>query len=464
MDMRQRPEEHDVGCGPSTPSIDSHRSPTRRRDLTIALRGAAAVGPLRRALLQDVAQLLMPAGTVRARPPTGASIPPLQSYLAFPSPRTARLLLPVESAPAAAAAVALRAPPHKRSARYVAYRAAGMALRGGLAQRFMSGRVELFGPSGSDVDAPPVSLAQHISGLLGQSVYLAPKIGRADPHRTVGMHIFDAQGQLLAFAKTTGHPLSCAQLSTEAQALRTLPSVRPRVAQFPQLLHQGHWNGLGLLMTSPMDLRHGRQPTLAEPPNIIAMLDVAASGEVLTAPLGSSLYWQRTRERVKRLEHAGAVRPDRLNAAADLVEGVGAVGWAVPLRFGAWHGDWLPWNMARISGRLLIWDWEYWSDAAPVGFDMFHFVAGTLFFREGLTADAALDAARRRVTPLLEAAGFPPAEVALVYALYTVEFLVRRLDIAAHGGGRDDARVFPSILPVAFDALSRAAEALRRSA
>jgi hypothetical protein len=388
----------------------------------------------------------------------------LHSYLAFPSARTARLLLPAESAAAAAAAVALRAPPRKRAGRYLAYRAAGLALRRGLAQRLLSSRVELFGPATSGDGAAAVTLAQHIGQLLGQPVYLAPKIGRADPHRTVGMHTFDAQGQLQAFAKITGHPLPCAQLSTEAQALRTLPSVHPRVAQFPQLLHQGHWNGLGLMMTSPMDLRRGRQPTLAEPPPIVAMLDVAASGDILTAPLGSSPYWQRTTKRVERLQDASAVAPARLRVAADLLEGLGAVGGAAPVRFGAWHGDFLPWNMSQISGRLLIWDWEYWSDAAPVGFDLFHFFAGTLFFRDGLTAGAALDEARRRVTPLLTAAGFSPAQVALVYALYTIEFLVRRLDIAAHGGGRDDARVFPSILTVAFDALSRAGEALHSSA
>ena len=269
MDMRQH-REGSVGCGAGAPSVDSHRSPARRQDLAIALTGAAAVRPLRRALLEDVAQLLMPAGPVLAHPPTDASMRLLHSYLAFPSARTARLLLPAESAAAAAAAVALRAPPRKRAGRYLAYRAAGLALRRGLAQRLLSSRVELFGPATSGDGAAAVTLAQHIGQLLGQPVYLAPKIGRADPHRTVGMHTFDAQGQLQAFAKITGHPLPCAQLSTEAQALRTLPSVHPRVAQFPQLLHQGHWNGLGLMMTSPMDLRRGRQPTLAEPPPIVA--------------------------------------------------------------------------------------------------------------------------------------------------------------------------------------------------
>ena len=462
MDLTPRPEGESLGCGPGAPLADRHRPLPRRHDLGISLRGAAAVGGLRGALLRDVTPLLMPAAPVLEHRPTDASSRLLHSYLPFPSARTARLLLPAESAAAAAAAVALRAPPHKRAARYFGYRAAGLALRGGVVQRLMTSRVELFGPTSPD-DAPAVSLAGHIGELLGQPVFLAPKIGRADPHRTVGMHVFDGRGRLLAFVKITGHPLSCSQLSTEAHALLTLPAVRARVADFPQLLHQGHWNGLGLIMTSPMDLRHGRQPTLDDPPSITAMMDVAASGEMVTGPLASSVYWQRTLERVKRLEHSGAVRPDRLQLAGDLLDGVGGVGGGVALSFGAWHGDWLPWNLARRSGRLLMWDWEYWSDAAPVGFDLFHFFAGTLFFRDGLTAGAALDEARRRATPLLEAAGFAPADVAVVYALYAVEFLVRRLDIAAHGGGRDDARVFPSILPVAFDALSRAAEAVHRS-
>ena len=50
--------------------------------------------------------------------------------------------------------------------------------------------------------------------------------------------------------------------------------------------------------------------------------------------------------------------------------------------------------------------------------------------------------------------------VDVVYALYVLEFLLRRLDIAVHGGGIDDARVFPSLLPVAFEALAQASSAV----
>ena len=43
------------------------------------------------------------------------------------------------------------------------------------------------------------------------------------------------------------------------------------------------------------------------------------------------------------------------------------------LAFGAWHGDWTPWNMASTAGGLLVWDWERFATGVPVGFDALHY-------------------------------------------------------------------------------------------
>jgi len=50
----------------------------------------------------------------------------------------------------------------------------------------------------------------------------------------------------------------------------------------------------------------------------------------------------------------------------------------IPLTFGAWHGDWSPWNMANVSGddhspdKLLVWGWERFTLGVPMGFDALH--------------------------------------------------------------------------------------------
>ena len=62
---------------------------------------------------------------------------------------------------------------------------------------------------------------------------------------------------------------------------------------------------------------------------------------------------------------------DRLGiASAHVLDGsAGDVG----LTFGAWHGDWAPWKMRPLAGRLLVWDWERFTIGGPLGYDALHF-------------------------------------------------------------------------------------------
>ena len=43
------------------------------------------------------------------------------------------------------------------------------------------------------------------------------------------------------------------------------------------------------------------------------------------------------------------------------------------LGFGRGHGDWTPWNMRRLDGRLVVWDWERSRDGVPIGLDALHY-------------------------------------------------------------------------------------------
>ena len=58
--------------------------------------------------------------------------------------------------------------------------------------------------------------------------------------------------------------------------------------------------------------------------------------------------------------------------------------------FGAWHGDWAPWNMAAHDGRVMLWDWERFETDVPVGFDALHFELQKLIRVDGLAPRAAV--------------------------------------------------------------------------
>ncbi len=49
----------------------------------------------------------------------------------------------------------------------------------------------------------------------------------------------------------------------------------------------------------------------------------------------------------------------------------------------AWHGDWVPWNMARDGDQVLLWDWEHYEDDVLAGFDHLHYLAQTRRMRDG---------------------------------------------------------------------------------
>ena len=441
---------------------DGHELPKVDEDFTLEVVWSGRLPPqAERERLEGIARLLLPsapAGTTPHRLDEQASVL-LQAYLPFPAWGRARLLLPVVTTAAASAALRLRRPPGRFGARQAAYQVAGQLLRRGLLQKVCRSRVNLRMRGVGEFALSQVTLADRVSELVGEPVHLAVRAGPPDPHRTVTMHALASSGRLVAFVKVTRSALSCEQLSTESRALGQASRGAGRVIDVPRPLYHGHWNGMGLLVITPMDLADGQQPTLDHPPSVEAMREVADTGLSSTAPLGQTPYWSQTRHRIDVLRTA-LPGSQVCRIASDLFEGLTSCASEVVLDLGGWHGDWLPWNLAWRDGRLLTWDWEYWSDCVPFGFDMLHFYAGTLFFRDGMDAGQALRVARARGGAVLEQAGFAPGVVDVVYALYVLEFLLRRLDIAVHGGGIDDARVFPSLLPVAFEALAQASSAV----
>lgn len=443
------------------PPHTDHVVPAPRRDVGMAVFRRRPLHPSAGdERVEAIARLLAPAAA--APRPWGRRRPRhATSYLPFPGFGSTRLLLPLVSPAAASAGLRLRVP-GRGLVRRAAFGAAHLALRTGAIQQCLRSRVHLWTEGVSTDALADVLLSQHVSNLVGETIYFAIRVGRPDPHRTVTMHAVSQGGRLVAFVKVADSPLSCTQLAMEAKALERVAATRRQIVEVPRLVHHGHWNGLGLMVVAPMDLSDNERPTLVQPPPTSAMLEVASSGRRWTGSLAEGTYWTRTSGRLEALHGELSVAREAWQFAFDLSEGLLSTAAHAELDFGGWHGDWLPWNLGWHGGRLLAWDWEYWSDCVPIGFDMFHYFAGTLFFRDGVPIEEAFRRARADGGELLERSGFDAWVVDLVFALYVLEFLLRRLDISAHGGGVDDYRVFPHIFPVAIEALLQASLSAQR--
>jgi hypothetical protein len=142
-----------------------------------------------------------------------------------------------------------------------------------------------------------------------------------------------------------------------------------------------------------------------------------------TLPLTASAYWAQVRATVGLAEQED---PAELGAvmsryACRLEQSLGDRG----LQFGAWHGDWVPWNLARQGRQLFAWDWEYSGHEAPLGFDLLHYQFQTAFVFEGRTVAEAAERCLGGGVSLLRRLGLPEDLAANVAGLYLLEVLLR---------------------------------------
>jgi aminoglycoside phosphotransferase (APT) family kinase protein len=94
------------------------------------------------------------------------------------------------------------------------------------------------------------------------------------------------------------------------------------------------------------------------------------------------------------------------------------------IAFGAWHGDFTPWNMARSGDTTYLWDWER-AAPAPAGLDLLHFLFQGVCRFEGQTPDAAVDRCSKRVASLLGALDVEAGSESALWLLYRLELLFR---------------------------------------
>jgi len=116
-------------------------------------------------------------------------------------------------------------------------------------------------------------------------------------------------------------------------------------------------------------------------------------------------------------------------AAGRIVDAFGDRG----LAFGRGHGDWTPWNMSVVEGRLVVWDWERAAAAAPVGIDAAHYCLLVALNARGLARDEAVADTLARAPRVLAGLDVPSADARLIVVLELLEMSVRFAEARAAG-------------------------------
>jgi hypothetical protein len=365
---------------------------------------------------------------VVGRLPAGA--PASQRWGVLPGLGRPRLLVPLASPRAAAAAVGQDSDAMTGPAR-LARAVVALGLRSGAVGSFLRRRglvVAAAGPAEGSL------LGDHVPAVLGRpDLAAAILLGPVRPNRKPVVQLVGGDGRPVGYLKVGWNDLTRRLVRAEADTLRRLAGAGPRRFAAPDLLHQGTWRGLDITIGSALPHRPWRRrPGHALPPVAVSR-EIAALGRIEETALGDSRWWAGLQARLApvrqtladRPGHDGAPRRWGSEATLDAVLERLEARAATRLAFGAWHGDWGPWNLRSTPGRLLVWDWERSADGVPLGFDLLHFGYQTAFQGLGRPPAAAAASARDRAAPHLAELGQRPQAVELLCDLYLLERLCR---------------------------------------
>jgi hypothetical protein len=373
---------------------------------------------LRTQYLTEVLGLLYPA-PCRTDGAPGAHI---ADYYVVPDARRPRLLVPSTSRRVAAAAVRRYAEPQSRSAR-LKRDAVVAALRTGASSVLLRDRIRVTGPVGASIDG-------YLRESLGRELSVSIHIGPARANRKPVLQLIDPDGETFGFGKLGTGPLTQHLVRAETNALIALGKSGLTKLTVPRVLHAGQWRGLQVLVQSALPVWLPRAP-LTPRRLAAAMVDIAGCCGYSTGALSGSAYWTELRARLAGVQD----RPEGVALAA-AAEQLGAHARGTTLRYGAWHGDWAPWNMANLADALLVWDWERFAQGVPVGFDAIHHELQRRIQSSG-DAAGAVEATVRRAGELLAPFGVASEARETTALLYLVDLAARYLtDRQAEAGAR----------------------------
>ncbi len=340
----------------------------------------------------------------------------VREFAFLPNARRPRLIVPV-GVPSAAAAALRRYSQALGSTERYGRAALALLMRTGLGERLLADRVRISVPAGADALR---SVEDVLGELLGEPVVVSLGLGNRRANQKPILHVLTPAGETRAFVKVGDTAVTRDLVRGEAAALKTAAELSLRQVTAPRLLGLIDWNDLDLLVLSPL----ATAPSRARQDIPYAAIDeLARAGGVTTGPLRTSPYWRKFDA------------PDELAPVLDAVERAHG---DTTFEYGAWHGDFTPWNLQWRGDGVVLWDWERFATGVPLGFDALHYRQALDAARLG-DANAATRALPDHAAGDLARLGVPADRAAATVTLYLVELCARFL-LASRGEAGEPLR------------------------
>jgi hypothetical protein len=362
----------------------------------------------------------------------------VEQYGMLPATAGRRFVVPLATRAGASSVLtsynALRSIP-RRMVRH----AFGLGLRTGVAQPFIRDRIDIGVTAGASPDQLAADLLTvHLRQKFGWGPLMVAFGAGDGPYRKPVLQVFSTTGTPLAYVKVGWNDWTAMAVRTEAAALRLAASRAIRTG-VPVLLGHSRWRGFELLVTAPLP-GGVRTVGLRGRPDTAALREISQLSARHSGELAASLWWQSLLARIGS-GLAGSPAASQLAVAAAAIERRYG---DTTLEYGSWHGDLVPWNMARRGRSLYVWDWESFAPAAPLGFDALHYHFQVAFVARGRPLPVAAAEARQRARPSLHALGVPADRQGLVASLHLIELFARH-EKARNSSGGLDSRFYPGV-------------------
>ncbi|HLU29515.1 MAG TPA: hypothetical protein VKZ65_13830 [Glycomyces sp.] len=374
-------------------------------------------------------------------------------YIVVPNRRRPRVLIPASNRKVAAGALARYSRPAARAAR-AKRDAAVWALRLGLDRLLLPHRIHV---------STAESIDDHLSTVLGHEVHLSIHIGPARANRKPVLQVLDREARTVAFAKIGVNELTRELVEAETAATRRLGELgRLRELRVPSLLYSGTWRGHNVMITSAL-------PAWIEPVadgdarRLAAMRELAEVGGTTRSPLGESEYAARLRSRLKTIAERHRSTGETGDTDADTLVAAGATlldRFAhVQLTFGAWHGDWSPWNTCEAADVIYLWDLERFETGVPYGFDRVHYRLQDDIVTHRVDPTTAVLLLAANSSTVLSPMGIPPSEAEPTTLLYLVDLATRYMSDQAEQAGAALGALGRWLLPTLLRHIARQRDA-----
>lgn len=268
-------------------------------------------------------------------------------------------------------------------------------------------------------------LISELERQLGEPKLLAAiTIGERRRNRKPVLHLVTPEGRNVGFAKVGWSELTNRLVKQEATLLRQVENRLGPKLLAPRVITEFEWASGTVVVTSPLPLNPAPNNNEFSSSHFLTIAEATGS----SVREFSEIYPLGDVEAVRDHVNLGVLKS---RYSGDMI------------RMGCWHGDLTPWNTSTNGDVISVWDWEFGSADAPVGFDQLHRAFEILRRNMANTATEAIHGVHSQAEQILQPLNQP---VESVFRLYLIELMKRELMLEGQLFANDDLNLLPQLI------------------